>query len=221
MRKRLTCVMLLLCCTFTACGYNEVAGDIVFINCTDTPVFSVKLNWENETLVGQHADGTPLDQYMTMSFDLEDAPVTVTACGKGGTELATCEITEQPQGRWGVQMTCDTSGNYAMKVREISASETNGAYVAGTRQTWRGVVTERCMDQVRMVDSRWRFLVPSRAVIGIETGTDEGNSFWESKHYHFPDNVSLGDYVEIESAIEKSSGLLVATNIVKLDKNKE
>lgn len=54
-------------------------------------------------------------------------------------------------------------------------------------------------------------------MIGIEPETGEGNCFWESEYYAFPDDISLNDYVKIGSAIEKKSGLLVATNIVKLE----
>lgn len=54
-------------------------------------------------------------------------------------------------------------------------------------------------------------------MIGIEPETGEGNCFWESEYYAFPDDISLNDYVKIGSVIEKKSGLLVATNIVKLE----
>lgn len=191
------------------------------LNCTDTTVYSVRISWDNETTVGQNADGTALGRYEYLTFDLEDAPAIVTACGEGGAELASCTLLEQTQGRWGVHLICDAAGKYKMEANEVENIDQSSVFVAGTEQVWRGIVTEKCMDKIRAVQSEWSFLVPSRSAIGIETETGLGNSFWKSEYYDFPDNVSLGDCVEIKSAIEKSSGLLVATSIVLLDENKK
>lgn len=221
MKKLLACMVLLIC-TLTACGQSDVDafGDVLVMNCTDAEVCSVRVNWENETTVGQNADGTALGRYEYLTFELDTVPATVTACDIEGAELASCTITELTQGRWGIHLTCDSTGSYVMEAKEVIAPDPGSPFVAGSEQTWQGVVTERCMDQVRAVDSRWSFPVPSRAVIGIAPETGEGNCFWESEYYEFPGDIGLNDYVEVESAIEKKSGLLVATNIVKLE-NKE
>lgn len=213
--------MLLLLCALTACGQSDggALGDVLVMNCTNAEVCSVRIDWDNETTVGQNADGTALGRYEYLTFDLDAVPATVTACDIEGAALASCTITELTQGRWGVHLTCDSTGNYVMEATEVAAPDPDSPFVAGTEQTWQGVVTERCMEQVRAVDSRWRFLAPSCAVIGIKPETGEGNCFWESEYYEFPVNVSLGDRVEIKSAIEKSSGLLVATKITVMEKN--
>lgn len=218
MKKGLFCVLLL--CALTACGQNVdngISGDVLVMNCTDAEVCSVRINWEDETLVGQHADGTALGRNEYLTFDLERVPATVTACDIEGAALASCTITQLTQGRWGIHLICDAEGNYGMEAKEVAVPDPSSPFVAGTERTWQGAVTELCMAQVRAVDSRWRFLVPSRASIGIKPETGEGNCFWESEYYAFPDDISLNDYVEIGSAIEKKSGLLVATNIVKLE----
>lgn len=218
--KRLLFCMLLLIGVLAACGQNSDssnAGDVLVMNCTDAEVCSVRVDWENETLVVQNADGTALgrDEYLT--FELDAVPATVTACDIEGADLASCTIMELTKGRWGIHLNCDAEGNYVMEAKEVAALTQSSAFVAGTERTQRGIVTERCMAQVRAVDSRWSFLVPSRAAIGISITKEYGESYWESEHYEFPPDVGLGDYVEIESAIEKKSGLLAATNIVKLE----
>lgn len=222
MRKVWICT-LFLSCVLAGCGQsvdNGDFGDVLVMNCTDATVSSVRVDWENETLVGQNADGTALGRYEYLTFELDAVPATVTACGIEGAELASCMITEMTQGRWGIHLTCNSTGSYVMEAMEVDVPDPSSPFVAGTEQTWQGVVTERCMDQVRAVDSRWSFLVPSRAAIGIHITEAYGESFWESEYYEFPANVGLGDYVEIKSAIEKKSGLLVATNIVKLENQK-
>lgn len=219
MKKVWVCTLLLVC-ALAGCAQNtknDDFGDVLVINCTDAVVCSVRVDWENETLVGQNADGTALGRYEYLTFELDTVPATVTACGVDAVELASCTITELTQGRWGIHLACDAEGNYVMEAKKVTDPDPNSPFVAGTEQTWRGVVTERCMAQVRAVDSRWRFLVPSRATIGVSITEGYGGSCWESEYYEFPPDVRLGDYVKIESVIEKKSGLLVATNIVKLE----
>lgn len=221
MKKLLACMVLLIC-TLTACGQSDGDAfcDVLVMNCTDAVVCSIRVDWENETLVGQHANGTAFGRYEYLLFELDRVPATVTACGIDAVELASCTVTELTRGRWGIHLTCDAEGNYVMEVKEVADPDPSSPFVTGTEQTWRGVVTECCMAQVRAVDSRWRFLVPSRATIGISITEEYGGSCWESEYYEFPDDISLNNYIEVESAIEKKSGLLVATNIVKLE-NKE
>ena len=212
--------LLLLACALTACGQsagNDGFDDVLVMNCTDAEVCSVRVEWENETMAGQNADGTALGRNEYLTFDLERVPATVTACDIEGAALASCTLTELTQGRWRIHLIRDAEGNYVMEATQDVDCNSGSAFVPGTERTQRGVVTECCMAQVRAVDSRWSFLVPSRAVIGVAPETGEGNCFWESEYYEFPTNVGLGDYVEIESAIETKSGLLVATNIVKLE----
>ena len=216
--KSAVCVLFTLCCCLAACGQREESGDILFVNCTDTPVHSVQIKWENETLVGQYANGTAIEKYNNISFDLDSVPATVSACGEDGEELASCRLTERAQNGWCLQLTDRSDGRFLLEARELLSSKQNSPYVIGTEQTWRGVVTERCMDKVRAVDSTWGFLVPSRAVIGIDITEGTGKSFWESEQYKFPMGIALGDYVEITSAVEKHSGLLVATKITILEK---
>jgi len=215
--------MLLLICALTACGKsagNGAFGDVLVMNCTDAGVCSVRIDWDNATAVGQNADGTALGRYEYLTFELDAVPATVTACDIEGEELVSCTLTELTQGRWGVHLICDASGNYIMEVQKVEVFDSDSPFVAGTERTQRGVVTERCMAQVRAVDSRWSFLVPSRATIGISIAEGYGESFWESEYYEFPSGIRLGDYVEIKSAIEKKSGLLIATNIVKMEEKK-
>lgn len=219
MKKAWICTLFLIC-VLAGCAQNtknDDFGDVLVMNCTDAVVCSVRVDWENETMVGQNADGTALGRYEYLTFELDTVPATVTACDIEGAELASCTLTELTQGRWRIHLTCDAEGNYVMEAKEVTVPDPSSPFVAGTERTQRGVVTERCMAQVRAVDSRWRFLVPSRATIGISITEEYGGSCWESEYYEFPPDVGLGDYVEIESAIEKKSGLLVATNIVKLE----
>lgn len=117
MKKILIC-MLLLIWFLTACGHSSISGDILFVNCTDVQVYSVRVNWGNETLVGQRADGAALGRYEYLTFDISDEPTTVTACGKDGTELTCCTILGKTRGQWSVQLTCDAQGKYTMKVKE-------------------------------------------------------------------------------------------------------
>lgn len=220
--KKLFVYMLLLICALTACDqsvHNGSGGDVLFLNCTDAAVYSVGISWDDETVVGQNADGTALGRYEYLTFDMEDVPATVTAYDIDGTKLASCTITEQTQGRWGVHLICDAAGNYKMEAKAVVDLDQSGAFVAGTGQTWQGVVTELCMAKVRGVPSEWSFLVPSRATICVELEDGRSRSCWESDHYHFPSDISLGDYVKVESAIERSSGLLVATGITVLKKH--
>lgn len=70
-----------------------------------------------------------------------------------------------------------------------------------------GTVVDRAMSKVNEND------LTGRAYIGIEFDDGTGELFWLARGYELPEELELGDRVEIESEIEKSTGLLVATKV--------
>ena len=89
----------------------------------------------------------------------------------------------------------------------VYVSTTRERTVPGTEQTYYGTVSDRAMSPVDVRDPFDR----GRAYVGIKLDNGEGMLFWLAKE-SYPD-VGIGDYVEIESAIEKGTDLLVATRI--------
>lgn len=88
---------------FWASGCWSGEADVVFVNCTDTPVGSVGLNSAISSGVGQNADGSLMSRGEFIGFEDVDYPVTVTVyTGLGGkAPLASCVIEAEPEGdRW-------------------------------------------------------------------------------------------------------------------------
>lgn len=86
-------------------------------------------------------------------------------------------------------------------------SMTRERTVPGTEQTYYGTVSDRAMSRVDERDPFDR----GRSYIGIKLDNGEGMLFWLAKDCD--SDAGRGDYVEIESAIEKGTDLLVATKI--------
>lgn len=70
-----------------------------------------------------------------------------------------------------------------------------------------GTVVDRAMSKVNEND------LTGRAYIGIEFDDGTGEIFWLARGYELPEELELGDRVEIESEIEKNTGLLAATQV--------
>lgn len=88
----------------TACGCWNGEADVVFVNCSDTPVGSVVLDSASSSQGGQNADGSPMGRgdFIGLTYEVS-YPATVTVCaGLGGeTPLASCTIEREPEGgRW-------------------------------------------------------------------------------------------------------------------------
>ena len=93
-------------CMLTLSGCRVLAderADMVFVNCSDTPVGSVGLTCETSAGITQNADNSFLTRGESCAFQVDSYPVTVTVYGDigGRRELASCTITEAPEdGRW-------------------------------------------------------------------------------------------------------------------------
>lgn len=89
-------------------------ADVVFVNCTDTPVGSVGLDSPSSSQGGQNADGSPMGRGESIGFVYEvsyPAVVTVYAGPGGETPLASCVIETEPEGgRWYVAARDSESG---------------------------------------------------------------------------------------------------------------
>lgn len=79
-------------------------ADVVFVNCSDTPVGSVGLDSPSSSQGGQNADGSPMGRGESIGLMYEvsyPAVVTVYADLDGEMPLASCVIEAEPKGdRW-------------------------------------------------------------------------------------------------------------------------
>lgn len=89
----------------------------------------------------------------------------------------------------------------------------SGDALAGSEKTYYGTVADYAMDTV---DDR-AILKQSRAYIGITTDEGNGYIFWIAKDLKDVD-VKIGDYVCLETAVEKSTELNIVTAITIMDK---
>lgn len=85
---------------FSGCG--DIDADLVFVNQSDTPVGSVKLDCQSSTEVSQYADNSPIKRGESFGFEVESYPVTVTVYKQAGGRgvLASCVVEEAPEGDW-------------------------------------------------------------------------------------------------------------------------
>ena len=88
----------------------------------------------------------------------------------------------------------------------------NNKPIEGTDATYYGTVVDRAMSKVNERDRFDR----GRAYIGIELEDGEGILFWLADGCE--SSASIGDFVQIESAVEENTNLLVATEIIILQK---
>lgn len=103
----------------TACcnRMDDLSGDIVFVNETHIPVVSVSVSCEEETQVGQYADGSPLRKGDSLSFDMANVPSVMTVYGQKGEELASCRLGERSETQWKVCLNCSEGGELILSAR--------------------------------------------------------------------------------------------------------
>lgn len=82
----------------------------------------------------------------------------------------------------------------------------------GTEKTYYGTIVDRAMS---VVDER-AWPKKSRSYVGIQFDNGEEELFWIATGCE--SEAVQGDYVQIESAIEDNTGLLIATDIIILEK---
>ena len=82
--------------------------------------------------------------------------------------------------------------------------------VAGSEQVYTGIVSDRAMSEFQ----NWH-----RSYISIKLPDGNGLLFWEERGRDSIEEASIGDIVEIESALEEDTGVLVALNATVLEKN--
>ena len=88
---------------------------------------------------------------------------------------------------------------------------TSRSLVEGSEAIYYGTVTDRAM-------SSTSYDKYGRPYINILTDVGESMGFWSTKKdNHIPNEVHVGDYVKIESAIEDESGHLIVVSITKLN----
>lgn len=87
---------------------------------------------------------------------------------------------------------------------------TSRSLVEGSEATYYGTVTDRAM-------SSTPYDKYGRPYINILTDTGESMVFWSTKKDdRIPNEVHVGDYVKIESAIEDETGYLVVVSVTPL-----
>ena len=82
----------------------------------------------------------------------------------------------------------------------------------GTEMTRRGIVTDRAMSKV----SNERF-AESRAYITVAYEDGSADCCWAAKGSDFPEEIDIGDRVEIVCGIEEESRLLVVIDVAEID----
>lgn len=90
---------LVMAAVLAGCGCWNGEAEVVFVNCTDTPVAAVGIG----SSVGQYADNSPLGRGDWIGFDEVEYPATVTAYrdAAGRFPLAECVLEAPPEGeRW-------------------------------------------------------------------------------------------------------------------------
>ena len=88
---------------------------------------------------------------------------------------------------------------------------TSRSLVEGSEAIYYGTVTDKAM-------SSTPYDKYGRPYINILTDIGETMCFWSTtKDNRIPTEIHVGDYVEIESAIEDESGYLIVVSITKLE----